>query len=108
MSRKGGTGGSGWVHPKEANSMAASELGFKKAMVGTVQTVSLFLCTIGFRKQSSHLLGPPFLAMVFTIKTSGCWPRILTIEIPLMSGCGQVTNLHRLAAKGKSGVKLGV
>ena len=47
-----------------SNSMAATfELGFKKAMVGTVQTVSLFLCTIGFRKQSSHLVGPPFLAM---------------------------------------------
>ena len=40
-----------------SNSMAATfELGFKKAMVGTVQTVSLFLCTIGFRRQSTSQL----------------------------------------------------
>ena len=28
VSRKGGTGGGGWVHPKGANSMAASGLSF--------------------------------------------------------------------------------
>ena len=30
MSRKGGTGGSGWVHPKGTSSMAASGLGCRK------------------------------------------------------------------------------
>jgi len=29
VSRKGGTGGGGWVHPKDANSMAASGLAFR-------------------------------------------------------------------------------
>jgi len=33
--RKGRTGGGGWVHPKGANSMAASGLGCRKALVGT-------------------------------------------------------------------------
>ena len=33
MSRRGGTGGGEWVHPKDANSMA---FGFRKDVVGTV------------------------------------------------------------------------
>ena len=35
MSRNGGTGGGGWVHPKGANSMAASGLAFRSDLVGT-------------------------------------------------------------------------
>ena len=31
-SRKGGTGGGGWVHPKGANSMVASGLSCRKAL----------------------------------------------------------------------------
>jgi len=34
-SRKGMTGRGGWVHPKGANSMAASGLDCRKALVGT-------------------------------------------------------------------------
>jgi len=34
MSRKGGTGGGGWVHPKGANSMTMSELACEKPLVG--------------------------------------------------------------------------
>ena len=34
MSRNGGTLGGGWVHLKGANSMAASGLGYRKALVG--------------------------------------------------------------------------
>ena len=33
-SRKGGAGGGGWVHPKGANSMAASGLSFERPLVG--------------------------------------------------------------------------
>ena len=38
VSRKGGTGGGGWVHPiaKDANSMTASELGCRKALVDNI------------------------------------------------------------------------
>ena len=35
MSRKGGTGGGGWLHLKGANSMATPVLGSRKALVGT-------------------------------------------------------------------------
>ena len=34
VSRKGGTGGGGWVHPIGANSMAVSGLACEKPMVG--------------------------------------------------------------------------
>ena len=35
FSRKGGIGGGGWVHPKGANSMAASGLVSRSNLVGT-------------------------------------------------------------------------
>jgi len=63
VSRKGGTGGGRWVHLKAANSMATSGIGFKKALVGMVSAISLLLCTIGLRKQSSCLVGLPFLIL---------------------------------------------
>ena len=34
VSRKGGTRGGGWVHPKGAKSMAASGLVFRRDLVG--------------------------------------------------------------------------
>ena len=34
ISRKGGTGGGGWVHPKGANNMAVSGLSFEQRLVG--------------------------------------------------------------------------
>ena len=43
-SRKGGAGEGEWVHPKGANSMAASGLGCRKALVGTGWAISLLLC----------------------------------------------------------------
>ena len=41
MSRKAGTGGGGWVHPKGANSMAASGLVFRSDLVGTERSISI-------------------------------------------------------------------
>ena len=35
VNRKGETGGDGWVHPKGANSMAASGLVLRSNLVGT-------------------------------------------------------------------------
>ena len=58
--RKDGTEGGGWVHPKGANSMAASGLNFRNTLVGTGWAISLDICTNGLRKQLSHLVGPPF------------------------------------------------
>ena len=43
MSRKGRTGGGGWVHLKGANSMAASGLVFRSDLVGTGRAISILL-----------------------------------------------------------------
>ena len=42
VSRKGGIGGGGWVHPKGANSMAMSELGCINDLVGIGKTILSF------------------------------------------------------------------
>ena len=42
-SRKGGTGGGGWVHPEGANSMAVSGLCGRKVLVGTGKAISAVL-----------------------------------------------------------------
>ena len=43
MSRKSGSGGGEWVHPKDANSMAASGLIFRsnQLVVGTGRAISI-------------------------------------------------------------------
>ena len=60
VSRKGGTGGGRWVHPKGANSMAASGLVFRSDLVGTGRAISILFGTIGIKNKQSHLVGPPF------------------------------------------------
>ena len=62
-SREGGTGGGGWVSALSLGSMAAFGLGLEKLLVGAGWAISLLLCTNGPRKQSSRLVGPPFLAV---------------------------------------------
>ena len=57
VSRKGGTGGGGWVHPKGANSMAASGLVLRSDLVGTGRAISGINAV---RNKRSHLVGPPF------------------------------------------------
>jgi len=41
LSRKGGIGGGGWVHPKGANSMAASGLISRNDLGGTERAISV-------------------------------------------------------------------
>ena len=60
VSRKGRTGGGGWVHPKGANSMAASGLVFRSDVVGTGRAISILFGINGARNQRSHLVGPGF------------------------------------------------
>ena len=43
--------------------MAVSGLSFKNTLVGTGWTISCILCKNGLRKQSSQLVGSPFLAV---------------------------------------------
>ena len=63
-SRKGGIGVGGWVHLKGANSMAASGIDCRKALVGTGWAISLLLCMNWLRKQFCGHVGPPFLTMI--------------------------------------------
>ena len=51
------------MHPKAANSMAVSGLSFENTLVGTGWAVSVLFFTNGLRKQFSHLVGSPFLAV---------------------------------------------
>ena len=62
ISRKGGIGGGGWVHPKGADSMAVSGLCFRNALVGSEWATAVLLRTIGLRKQSSCPAQYPFPA----------------------------------------------
>jgi len=51
VSRKGRTGGGGWVHPKVANSMAASGLVLRSDLVGTGRAISILFGINGVRNQ---------------------------------------------------------
>ena len=60
VSRKGRTGGGGWVQPKGANSMAASGLVFRSNLVGTGRAISILFGINGVRNKLSHLVGLHF------------------------------------------------
>ena len=48
------------MHPKGANSMAASGLVFRSDLVGTRRAISILFGINGVRNKRSHLVGPPF------------------------------------------------
>jgi len=77
VSRKGRTGGGGWVHLLGANSMAMSWLGCRKAMVGTEWPIPLLFGINGLRNKLCHLVGPPFSARFFFRYTSLAFLRTL-------------------------------
>ena len=62
FSRKGGIGGSGWVYPKGADSMAVSGISFRKALVGSGWVTAVLLCTNRLKKKSSCPARCPFPA----------------------------------------------
>jgi len=51
MSRKGGTGGGEWVHPRFV---------LRSDLVGTGRTISILFGINGVKNKQSHLVGPPF------------------------------------------------
>ena len=72
-SRKGGTGGGGWVHPGGANSMAVSGLHGRKVLVSTGRAISIHFGKNGVRKKPSGCVGPPFPAYMARFSaTAGC------------------------------------
>ena len=89
MSRKGGTGGGGWVHPKGANNMAVSGLACRKALVGTGRDISVLFGINRLRNKPPYLVGPPFLAFTACFSATPGWHFLKAlIESSLIGGCG--------------------
>ena len=80
-SKKGGTGGGGWVpvHPKGVKSMTVSGLACRKALVGTGRAISVLFGINRLRNKPSYLVGPPFLAFTAHFSATPGWlfPRAL-------------------------------
>ena len=97
FSRKGGIGGSGWVHPKGANSMATSGLIFKSDLIGTGRAISVLSGINGVRNKRFHLVGPPFPEFIAHFPAMAGWhfSQDLTRRL-LIGGCGQshVSAMH--------------
>ena len=51
--------------------MVASGVGFGKTLIGTGWAIFLLLCTTGLRKQSSGLVGLPFLTIKLFLSLHG-------------------------------------
>ena len=51
------------MHPKGANSMAASRLSCSRPLIGTGRAISLLLCMNGLTITVVWTVGPPFLAV---------------------------------------------
>ena len=90
VSRKGGTGGGRWVHPKGANSMAASGLVLRSNLVGTGRAISILFRINEVRNKRSHLVGPQFPDFKVHFSATAGWhfSRDLTRRL-LIGGCGQ-------------------
>ena len=85
-SRDGGTGGGGWVSALGLGSMAASGLGLEKTLVGDfspplhkgVEKTVLSPCRASISGSEAF----------FSVQTGDGRQRAVTIECPLMGGCG--------------------
>jgi len=60
MTRKGGRGGGGWVHPQGEKSMAMSGLGSRKVLVGNRRAISILFGTMDLETSCLTLQGLPF------------------------------------------------
>ena len=89
ISRKGKIGGGGWMHPKGANSMAASGLVFRSGLVGTGRAISILFGINEVRNQQSHLVGAPFPEFKARFSAMAGWhfSRDLARHL-LIGGCG--------------------
>ena len=90
VSRKGGTGGGGWVHLKGMNSMATFGLVFRSNLVGTGRSIFVLFGINGVRNKRSHLVGPPFPEFKAHFSAMPGWhlSRDLTRHL-LIGGCGK-------------------
>ena len=89
VSRMGGTGGGGWMHPKGANSMATSGLVLRSDLVDTGRAISVLFSINGVRNKRPHLVGPPFPEFKARFSATAGWhfSRDLTRRL-VIGGCG--------------------
>ena len=92
MSRNGGTGDGGWVHPKGAKCMAMPGLSCGKALVGTGRAISV----VFGRNEMSHLVGPPFPAFKAHFSATAGWHFSRALIKSLLIG-DRVTYVFRTA-----------
>ena len=89
-SRKGGTGGGGWVRPKDANSMVVSGLTFRSDLVG--RAISILFRINGVRNKRSHLVRPPFPEFKARFSATAGWHFMRDLARRLLiGGCGHST-----------------
>ena len=82
VSRKGGTGGGGWVH----HSMAMSGLVLRSDLVGTGWAISVLFVLNGVRNQQSHLVGPPFPEFKARFSATAGWHFLKDLTRHLLIG----------------------
>ena len=77
------------MHPKGANSMAASGLVLRIDLVGTGRAISILFGINGVRNKRSHLIGSPFSEFKACFSATAGWhfSRDLTRHL-LIGGCG--------------------
>jgi len=75
------------VHPKDANSMAASGLVFRSDLVGTVRAISIHFGINGVRNKRSHLVEPPFPEFKARFSAMAGWH--FSRDLTRCGGCGQ-------------------
>jgi len=99
FSRKGGTGGGGWVHPEGADNKAVSGLCFRNALVTSGWATAILLCTNGLRK--TVLL--PSMAPIFLRGSLYVWASVgtfrrLVLRLSILYQCCTGT-LYEVEAK---------
>ena len=87
MSRNGGTGGGGWVHPKGANSMSSSGLACRKALVGSGRAISAHFGINRLTNKPSYLVGPPFLVSKGHFSAMPVWHFPESLDRKIVSWC---------------------
>ena len=75
------------MHPKGANSMAASGLILRSNLVGTGRAISIIFGIKGVRNKRSHCVRPPFPEFKACFSATAGW-HCLT-RCLLIGGCGQ-------------------
>ena len=79
----------GWVHPKGANSMAASGRVLRSDLVGTGRAISIYFGINGVRNKRSHLVGPPFPEFKARFSATAGWHFSSDLARRLLiGGCG--------------------